>query len=449
MSVRKRQLKGKETAEYHYEFMQNGKRYYGVCEGCTTKVAALAYEKKIKETAKKLAEQKSAGALVQNFKRELVGGENVTLDNAFSIFERKPAKRSRSDKQMAAKRSYWGDFCAFIRSKYSDVVSLDQVTRQHAEEYINHLKKHGRFIRDIKSGKNASYKAITSLSHTTINVYHKTLRSIFAKLSEDAGLLFNPFGFDMLENESATRDAFTTEELRLIGENLDDFVRPIFIIGICTGLSEGDICLLKWSDINGNWISRKRKKTKVNLDIPIMPPLQNFLTEQFAVSGKQEYVLPEHAEMYMKNSMGISYRFKKFLQGIGITTTKSVEGRQRAISIKDVHSLRHTFAYLAGCYQIPLPIVQSILGHMSPEMTKHYQAHADRKAKEKYLSLMPDFIGTSAAKQLGTPENTATVFVLREQLKSKIDQMSLEQLEAANAFIEKSVTGDSKDEGKA
>ena len=29
MGVRKRQLKGKETAEYHYEFMQNGKRYYG------------------------------------------------------------------------------------------------------------------------------------------------------------------------------------------------------------------------------------------------------------------------------------------------------------------------------------------------------------------------------------------------------------------------------------
>ena len=54
MSVRKRTTKTKETAEYHYEFMQNGKRYYGVCEGCTTKVAALAYEKKIKETAKDL-----------------------------------------------------------------------------------------------------------------------------------------------------------------------------------------------------------------------------------------------------------------------------------------------------------------------------------------------------------------------------------------------------------
>ena len=30
--------------------MQNGKRYYGVCEGCTTERAALAYEKKIRDT---------------------------------------------------------------------------------------------------------------------------------------------------------------------------------------------------------------------------------------------------------------------------------------------------------------------------------------------------------------------------------------------------------------
>ena len=435
MSVRKRQLNGKETAEYHYEFMQNGKRYYGVCEGCTTKVAALAYEKNIRATTKELAAQKSVDALVQNFKRELVGGDDITLDNAFSIFKKKPSKRSRSDKQMAAKQSYWGDFCAFIRSNYPDLVNLDQITRQHAEEYINHLKTAGRFIRDIQNGKKASYTAVNSLSNTTINVYHKTLRSIFAKLIEDAGLLFNPFGFDMLENNSANRDAFTTEELRLIGDNLTPFVRPIFTIGICTGLSEGDICLLKWSDINGNWISRKRKKTKVNLDIPIMPPLQNFLREQYTISGEQEYVLPEHAAMYLKNPDGISYRVKKFLESIGIQTTRVFEGRQRATSVKDVHSLRHTFAYLAGCYQIPLPIVQSILGHMSPEMTKHYQAHADRKAKEKYLSQMPDFLGESPIKQIAIRNDAVKAPELRKQLKSQIDQMPMEQLQAVEEFI--------------
>lgn len=430
MSIRKRKMKAGETAEYHYEFMQNGKRYYGVCEGCTTKPAALAYERNLKDTVKELAGQKSVGALVENFKRELVGGGNITLVNAFTLYAAKPAKRQRSEKQMTAKRSYWGDFCAFLQATAPDLVNLDKVTRQHAEGYINHLKTRGRFIKEIRNGDRSSYTALSTLSNSTVNVYHKTMRSIFTKLKEDAGLLFNPFDFDMLENESSNRDAFSIEELNLIGKNLTPFVRPIFIIGICTGMSEGDICLLRWSEVRDNWICRKRKKTKVNLDIPILPPLQAFLEVQHPVSGNGEFVLPEHAAMYQGNPSGISYRFKQFLERLGIQTTRIAEGRGRASSVKDVHSLRHTFAYMAGCYQIPLPVVQSVLGHMSPEMTKHYQAHADREAKEKYLAQMPNFLGTAQPAALPAPEE-----VERERLLQEIRHLPSNKLKDLAAFL--------------
>jgi hypothetical protein len=66
---------------------------------------------------------------------------------------------------------------------------------------------------------------------------------------------------------------------------------------------------------------------------------------------------------------------------------------------------------------------------MSPEMTKHYQAHADRKAKEKYLSQMPDFIGTTPIKQIDIQGNMTSVSRLRKQLKSLIDKMTATQLE--------------------
>ena len=85
MSVAKRKTSSGETGEYHYDFSQNGKRYRGVCEGCTTKPAALLYEKKLKEKVKVLSEQKSVGALVENFKRELTGGDKITLDAAFEL----------------------------------------------------------------------------------------------------------------------------------------------------------------------------------------------------------------------------------------------------------------------------------------------------------------------------------------------------------------------------
>ncbi len=234
----------------------------------------------------------------------------------------------------------------------------------------------------------------------------------------------------MLERQSETREAFSLDELALINDNLTPFIRPLFLIGLYTGMSEGDICLLKWSEVQGNWISRQRKKTKVALDIPMLLPLQNLIEEQRAISGDDEYVLPEHARMYLQNPSGISYRFKKFLNSLNIQSSAQTAGRSRAVSKKDVHSLRHTFAYLAGCCGMPLPIVQAILGHMSPEMTKHYQAHASRAEKEKFHKQMGRALGTSIPTLDSEMESS-----VYEQVLSQLRQLSDDQLKQVSNFI--------------
>ena len=435
MSVAKRKTSGGETDEYHYDFSQNGKRYRGVCEGCTTRTAALGYEKTLREKVKALSEQKSVGALVENFKRELTGGDKITLDAAFELYLAKPRRKQPSAQQQQINRSQWNDFVAFMHATYPAIEQLDCVSRLHAESYIRQLREKGRFVRTIRyqrviQGKRVehSYEAQSRLSGRTVNAFHKTLKSVFSKLQEEAGILYNPFEFDMMDNDSESRDAFTPAELKLISDNLDPFVRPLFLIGICTGLSEGDICTLRWSEIRDErWIIRRRRKTGAALEIPILPPLANFLREQKPLSAGSEYILPEHAAMYASNPSGISYRVKSFLEGLGIQTTRTGRNRGRATSVKDVHSLRHTFAYLAGCYQIPLPVVQSILGHMSPEMTRHYQAHADREAKEKYLAKLPTLIG-------GTSEIPA-LELSRQEVIRQIQTLSLEQLNAVAEFI--------------
>ena len=63
MGVRKR-----GSAYYHYEFQYRGKTYRGVCEGCTTRQAALAFEKKVREQCVQLAAQRTPAALVENYK---------------------------------------------------------------------------------------------------------------------------------------------------------------------------------------------------------------------------------------------------------------------------------------------------------------------------------------------------------------------------------------------
>jgi hypothetical protein len=124
--------------------------------------------------------------------------------------------------------------------------------------------------------------------------------------------------------------------------------------------------------------------------------------------------------MYFKNPSGISYRVKKFLEeDLHITTTKTVPGRLRAVSVKDVHSLRHTFCYFAGVAGIPLVVVQSIVGHMTKEMTEHYTSHADRATKREKLAALPMF-------------KALTVQIRRKELIEQTRQQIIKAIQTAD-----------------
>lgn len=110
--------------------------------------------------------------------------------------------------------------------------------------------------------------------------------------------------------------------------------------------------------------------------------------------------------MYLANPSGVSYRVKQFLEGLGIQTTRIPEGRTRAISVKDLHSCRHTFCYYAGIAGIPLAVVQSIVGHMSPEMTKHYSAHATLEDKRRRMKQLSFFTPKALPNPEEEPERT-------------------------------------------
>ena len=399
MSVYRRKTTAGLTGEYHYRFVKKGKDYHGVCEGCHTEEEALAYEANIRKTADGLAAQKSVRALVENFRDELSGGDRIKLDSAFAASCDKPKRKKASEIHTATKASMFSDFVEFARKKFPDVVFLSDVRKTHAEAYISYLRSHGRFDKKIvfrnssRGGPSSKYKnKCDKLSSSTVNRFHKVLREVFSLLASDSGLLENPFsGIPMLDEAQEARDAFSEKELEIILAKAPPFIRSIFIIGFFTALREGDIATLRWSDVmwDHGIIRRKMLKTGVMVEIPIMPPLMEFLKAQYGIDD--EYILPEHASMYKSNPSGISYRVKQFLESLGISTTRKVLGRSRAVSVKDVHSLRHTFCYFAGISGIPLVVVQSIVGHMTKEMTSHYMAHANRDDKRAKLAMLPEF----------------------------------------------------------
>ena len=200
------------------------------------------------------------------------------------------------------------------------------------------------------------------------------------------------------------------------------------MMAVWTGLREGDICTLKWREVDlvHRLITRRMRKTKVEVQIPISNQLYALLTA--TPRTESEYVFPEHANMYLTNSSGVSYRVKHFLEGLGIETTRIPEGRTRAISVKDLHSCRHTFCYYAGLAGIPLSVVQSIVGHMTPAMTAHYSAHASIEDKRRGMERL-SFFTQDALPEAKTDEPE------RAELRQRIEALPIEDVRTVLQFL--------------
>lgn len=434
MSIRQK----KDGGQYYFEFMVGGKRYNGVCEGCTTKREAERYEKEQRRIAAEVAKIETTDALFEARRREITGNDAVLLADAFEKAMRKPRKKSMSPKQQTAKQSAFADFVAFMAGNYPDITDAAAVTKKHAEEYIGYIQRNGRYLvrntysrggktieratRKIittdDSGATTATEASTIPSGRTLKFFLTTCSEVFELLKEETGISRNPFtGVKIPGLNPEAREAFTDEELKLIYENLDDFTGPLFITAVFTGLREGDICTLRWENIDlvKMILRHKQRKTGNFVEIPIAAELSGLMMSRKADGAG--YVFPELAEMYLNNATGVSYRVKKFLENLGIKTTKIPEGRSRAVSVKDLHSCRHTFCYFAGVAGVPLATVQAIVGHMTPEMTKRYMAHTTIKDKRLGIDALSDkmaaALGCSGAIEADEPERLELVEIAR------------------------------------
>ena len=375
--------------QYYYEFMSAGKRYTGTCEGCGTRRAAQAYEKRMRDRVAAFAEQKSVDRLMERRRREITGHEGIALADAFDAAMSKPRGRNIGEKALAQKKSIWGDFLAYMAAQHPDITDLAAVTPSHVEGYLAVVRTSGRFEKVVNYQRNGRTITTTAASGTpsatTARVFQRTISEIFRLLKTDAGIDQLPTAAIPLPPKSeGEREAFTIDEIKRIIAALpdDEILKPIFYTAILTGLRRGDVATLRWCEIDfpEGVIRRRMMKTGVSVEIPLLPPLAEYLESR---PHDGEFVYPALQRMYVENSDGISHRARKFLLSLGFVTTYTPAGRGRAISCRDIHSLRHSFATIASAAGIPLPTVQAVLGHTTTAMTMRYARHASIADKRR------------------------------------------------------------------
>lgn len=322
------------------------------------------------------------------------GEKRLSLADVWRMYEKSPKRRDLASATIISKRGVWMHFASWMEENHPEVVQLKQLSPEIVAEYLRVLR----------------------IDHcaTTYNNRVCVLREICRVLAEEAGVIDDPWsGIRLLTDDSHTRREFTRAELVRIldaAASMKGEWRLLFLLGIYTGQRLGDCCVLRWVDVKEDrgiiqLIPRKTRKHMKG--VPVTIPIHPELSAALIGLPREEYVLPNMATWYLGGEhWRISRGLEEIFRRAGIKTSVKIDGRKTATPDATFHSLRHSFVSFAVNGGVPLPVVQSIVGHSSNAMTRHYY-HENEDVLRKAIAAIPS-VGASVESQTPKPHEEGT-----------------------------------------
>jgi integrase len=332
-------------------------------------------------------------AKIEGRKAEVAQFENErhpapALAMAWAEYVKAPNRPDSGESTLRQYGFQFSQFAEWMREKHPEASTLRDVTKEIAEEYAGHLN-HDR------------------LSPGTYNKHLNLLTLVFRVLKDKAKLAGNPWA-DIQRKRMAphTRRELTVDELRKACDAATGELRVLLALGVYTGLRLGDCATLRWGevDLRRNIIRRVPNKTARSrpdkvVHVPIHPTLSNMLAD-LAGEAKSEYVVPETAALYSRRIDLVTDLVQRHFTACGISLHRPGTGTdgKRAVLEVGFHSLRHTFVSLCRESGAPLSVVESIVGHSNPQMTRLY-SHTSELAAGQAVAALPAVIGETRPAQ--------------------------------------------------
>ena len=339
---------------------------------CSRTLAAA----KLEELKKDARSKKAASQHLQELYK-IKSGEDVAqveLKNIEQVWRNLPQRKKRSELWEKNQCSTLKKFREFLEQEYPAVKTLAQVTPRIAEHWLRHLDE-------------------TGYAAATYNDKLHLVKGLFEKVGLHGGIISNPFaGCPTKIKTTVHHQPFTQNELNRILEHADDVMRPVFLVGMCTAMRQGDCCRLKWENVDllEGFITVTTSKTGETAEIPLFPILRKEIEKQ---PRESEYVFPKVAALYAKKNFGMPWRVKQVLKAAGIETlAERSDGMQKA-SIKGFHSLRTTWITMALSAGVPMELVRRVTGHSTVDVVlKHYFRPGKEAFKTALETAMPKML---------------------------------------------------------
>jgi integrase len=308
----------------------------------------------------------------------------LLISAAWAEFLASPNRPDSGPETLYQYECQWTRFTKWMKEKHPDKPTLRDVTKEIADEYASSMN-HG------------------TLSANTYNKHLSLLTLVFRVVKRKARLTDNPW--EEIQRKrlvTHSRRELTVDELRTVCQSATGELRVLLALGVYSGLRLGDCATLRWgeTDLRRSIITRIPNKTGRRNPKPVIVPIHPVLLamlNELPTENRGEYVLPELAVLYTCRSDAVTDRVQAHFKACGIKVWKVGTGpdskdSKRAVIEVGFHSLRHTFVSLCRESNAPLSVVESIVGHSSPAMTRHY-THVGQLAASKAIAALPGVMG--------------------------------------------------------
>lgn len=251
---------------------------------------------------------------------------------------------------------------------------LSLLTTADVQRFYNKVKKEGRAKPHPISGH--------ELSNTMVRKVHMLLHQALEVAVKERLIVRNP------TNGTTIPKKTTTEKQVLDDGQLERFMEAIkeepywndfFYMEVMTGLRRGEICGIKWSDINfaegtlsvkrsvgtkaGGGVSIGETKTETGVRSILMPPSVAEVLQNRKQRAITEWVFPNFIHPEQPISPAIAYRKLKIIL------------KHAGLPLIRFHDLRHTFATHATHGGVDPKTLAGILGHTNASFTLDTYTH--------------------------------------------------------------------------
>ena len=273
-------------------------------------------------------------------------------------------------------------------------IPLNKLTQSDLQKFYADLKKNGRKSKIERYG--------TGVSDRLVRSCHATCRTALQKAVDEKLISVNPaIGCKLPPKKAQEMQVLTHEEMRrfLIQSKQDDFYE-LALLELATGMRRGEICALKWSDLDfetgalhiqrqayhvDHGVVISEPKTKQSCRSIILPPSVLNVLRQYREAVDSEWMFPSPVkEGEPLNPNGV---YRKMVKILDRAQCKRVR----------FHDLRHTFATTALEHGMDIKTLSAIIGHVSSattldiysHITDEMQANAANKIEKRFAKNEP------------------------------------------------------------